>query len=62
MFFDGMPLQEHPWARPFGARWAGPPSFFWVEILKKFTGKNVPENYTLFFFGNCVFIIKTLVF
>ena len=36
-------------ARPFGARWAGPPLlFFRVEILKKFTGKSAPENYIFF--------------
>ena len=31
-----------------GALGRAPPPFGRVEILKKFTGKSVPENYTLF--------------
>ena len=38
---SGMPLR--------GALGRAPPPFGRVEILKKFTGKSVPENYTSFF-------------
>ena len=38
-----------------GALGRAPPPFGRVEILKKFTGKSVPENYTLFFGKNYVF-------
>ena len=37
-------------ARPFGARWVGPPPFCRAEILKKSSGKNVLET-ILYFLG-----------
>ena len=39
-FFEGAPLR--------GAPGRAPPPVCRAEILKKFTGKSVPENYTLF--------------
>ena len=43
-------------ARPLrGAPGRAPPPVCRAEILKKFRGKNVPENYTLFFHKNHVF-------
>ena len=63
MFFEGMPLQgAPPGALLRGALGRAPLPFFRVEILKKFSGKSVPENYTLFFWENCVLIVKTYVF
>ena len=63
MFFEGMPLQgAPPGALLRGALGRAPPPFCKVEILKKFTGKNVPKNYTLCFLENCVFMMKTNVF
>ena len=38
-----------------GALGRAPPPFGRVEILKKFTGKSVPENCTLFFWKNIFF-------
>ena len=46
-FFEGTPLR--------GALGRAPPPICRAEILKKFTGKSVPENYTLFFGENFVF-------
>ena len=34
---------------PSGRAGPGPPPVCRAEILKKFTGKSVPENYVLFF-------------
>ena len=49
-------LRIFQWGRaPSGRAGPGPPPFFRVEILKKFSGKSVPENYTLFFGKNYVF-------
>ena len=46
-------------ARPLrGALGRAPPPVCRVEILKKFTGKSVPENYTLFFGKNTFFLSK----
>ena len=39
-FFEGAPLR--------GALGRAPPPFCRAEILKKFSGKSAPENYTLF--------------
>ena len=46
-FFEGAPLR--------GALGRAPPPFCRAEILKKFRGKSVPENDTLFFDENHVF-------
>ena len=43
-FFEGMPLRGAPLR---GALGRAPPPVCRAEILKKFTGKSVPENYTL---------------
>ena len=40
---------------PSGRAGPGPPPFCRAEILKKFSGKSVPENYTLFFVKKRVF-------
>ena len=50
-FLEGAPLR--------GALGRAPPPFCRAEILKKFSGKNVPENYTLFFWKKQVFPLKT---
>ena len=52
----GMPLRGAPLR---GALGRAPPPVCRAEILKKFRGKSVPENYTLFFEKH-VFLLKTL--
>ena len=59
-FFEGMPLRGAPRR---GALGRAPPPVCRAEILKKFSGKSVPENYTLFFGKNTflvILLIKTL--
>ena len=51
--FAGAPASR---ARPLrGALGQAPPPVCRVEMLKKFTGKSVPENYILFFVKNMFF-------
>ena len=61
MPFLGMPFRACPSGMPLrgaplrGALGRAPPPVCRAEILKKFRGKSVPENYTLFFGKNDVF-------
>jgi len=49
-------------ARPLrGALGRAPPPVCRVEILKKFTGKSVPENYTLFFLEKTRFSFQNVL-
>ena len=65
MFFDyflrACPLRgraRFAGAPPSGVAGPGPPPVCRVEILKKFTGKSVPDNYI--FWKKQVFPLKTL--
>ena len=56
--FLGMPLRGAPLR---GALGRAPPPFCKAEVLKKFSGKSVPENYTLFFDKKHVFGYKNKI-